>query len=447
MFETFFESRRIAAAILLGISLFVAACGGSSDGGAPPDQATGTVALLLTDMPNDDLREINLSLTKATLIGDEGQQGVTVYDDNTRVNLLDLEIYSQPIAIAEVPAGTYTKLRLQVSEVEIIDSEGQPHYPRPPANGKIDLLEPGGIEVVPGRTLVAHVDMDAKKSVHVAQTGNGEYRLRPVVRVEFKLDGLPDGLVRAEGLITETTEGVAGSFVLCLIDNPDTCLDVNLAEGACVFDEDGKPINPIDEETLAVDDAVVVIGNYNDGDGDGNPDIGAIVVEKGEPVQVKGIVTATPNGESLFLLINSGGVEVTVELQGDCTKILGPDGEVLTPAALQVGQGIEVEGVTGEDPAALRAALIMLDSDDDPEQLSGSIVSPVIDGQFVLATTIGERNVCIVDGATITVIGDGTSEGGGPEDIVPEDTAYAFGEFDMTGGCFNATDVVVDTGG
>ena len=267
-----------------------------------------------------------------------------------------------------------------------------------------------------------------------------------MVRVEFKLDGLPDGLVRAEGLITETTEGVAGSFVLCLIDNPDTCLDVNLAEGACVFNEDGIPIDPIDEETLAVDDAVVVIGYYNDGDGDGNPDIDAIVVEKGEPVQVKGIVTKAPNSDSLFLLIDSDGDEVTVELQGDCTKILGPNGEVLTPAALQVGQGIEVEGVSVEDPAALRAALIMLDSDDDPEQLSGTIMSSVVDGQFVLATAIGERSVCLVDGVAVTVIGDGTSEGGGPEDIVPEHTAYAFGELDITGGCFNATDVVVDTG-
>ena len=113
--------------------------------------------------------------------------------------------------------------------------------------------------------------------------------------------------------------------MLCLIDNPETCLDVNLTGDACVFDEDGIPIDPIDEETLAVDDAVVVIGYYNDGDGDGNPDIDAIIVEKGEPVQVKGIVTAAPDG-GLFLLIDSGGVEVTVELQGDCTKILGADG-------------------------------------------------------------------------------------------------------------------------
>src|SRR5210317_2574860 len=115
------------------------------------------------------------------------------------------------------------------------------HEPRPPANGRIDLLQPGGIEVVPGRTLVAHVDMDANKSIHLVQTGNSKYRLRPVVRVEFKLDGLPDELVRAEGKITEADEG---GYVLCLLDNMDTCLDVTLREGACVFDVDGIPIEP-----------------------------------------------------------------------------------------------------------------------------------------------------------------------------------------------------------
>jgi hypothetical protein len=442
MFDHLVDFRRIAVPVLLGLSVSLAACGGSS---GPEGPDTGTVALLLTDLPADDLREINLSLTGATLIGDEGQQGVTVYDGNTRVNLLDLEIYSQPIAIAEVPAGTYTKLRLQVDDVEIIDNEGEPHYPRPPANGKIDLLEPGGIEVVPGRTLVAHVDMDAKNSVHVAETGNGEYRLRPVVRVEFRLDGLPDGLVRAEGLITEETEGDAGSFVLCLIDNPDTCLDVSLAEGACVFDEDGIPIDPIDADTLAVDDAVVVIGYYSDGDGDGNPEIDAIVVEKGEPAQVKGIVTAAPDG-GLFLLIDSGGVEVTVELQDDCTKILGADGEVLTPAALQVGQGIEVEGVLDGNSAALRAALIVLDSDDDPEQLSGTIGSGPSEPEFVLVTGAGDIDVCVNTGATITVIDDGSSDEGSFSAIQEGRTAYVFGELNMTDGCFYADDVVVDIG-
>lgn len=443
MFDHLVDFRRIAIASLLALSVSVAACGGSSSSGPEP-LGTGTVALLLTDLPTDDVKEINFDVVEATLIGDQGQQ--TIYSGNTRVNLLDLENYSVPIAQSEVTAGTYTKLRLQIENFEIVDNDGEKHYPRPPANGKIDLLEPGGIEVVPGRVLVAHVDMDANKSIHLVQTGNGKYRLRPVVRVDFKLDSLPNELVRIEGQIAEVTEGDSGSFVLCSLDNPDVCVDVSLAEGACVFGEDGTPIDPIDETTLAVGDMVVVIGTYSDGDGDGNPDLDAIIVEKGAPEQVKGIVTAAPDGDGLFLVIDRDGVDITVELQDGCTKIIGANGEIFTPDVLQVGQGIEVEGVFDGDPAVLRAALIVLDSDDDPQQLSGTIAAGPSDPEFVLITATGDVDVCVNAGATITVIADGSSTEGSFAEIQEGRTAYVFGVLDMTDGCFDAQDVVVDTG-
>ena len=66
MFDSFVDFRRIAIAMLLGLSVFLAACGGSGEGGTPPEQAMGTVALLLTDMPTDDLDEINLEVVEAT---------------------------------------------------------------------------------------------------------------------------------------------------------------------------------------------------------------------------------------------------------------------------------------------------------------------------------------------------------------------------------------------
>ena len=443
MFETFFESRRIATAILLGLSLFVAACGGSSDGTAPPDQATGTVALLLTDLPTDDVKEINFDVVEATLIGDEGQQ--TVYSGNTRVNLLDLENFSQPIAVSEVAAGTYTKLRLRIENFEIVDNDDVTHTPRAPANGRIDLLQPGGIEVIPGRVLVAHVDMDANKSIHLVQTGNGKYRLRPVVRVQFMLDGLPDELVRMEGVITELGPEL-GDFVLCSLDNPDTCFDVSLAPRASVFDTDGTPIDPIGIDTFAVEDMVVVIGTYIDSDGDDIPDIGAIIVEKGPAEQIRGIVTEMPDVDGFFLVIDRGGVVTTVELQNGYTKIFGPGGEALTSDALQAGQGIEVEGVSGGDPAVLRAALIILDSADNPEQLSGMIATPISEPEFVLSTEAGDIDVCVSTDATITVISDGSSAEGSFADIMDGRTAYVFGQLDTTDGCFDANDVVVETG-
>ena len=434
--------RRNAIATLLMLVLFLAACGGGS-GGTPPDQGTGTVALLLTDMPTDDLKEINFDVTQATLIGDQGQQ--TIYNGNTRVNLLDLENYSQPIALGEVTAGTYTKLRLQIDNFEIIDNQGAQHFPRPPANGRIDLLEPGGIEVVPGRTLVAHVDMDANKSIHVVQTGNGKYRVRPVVRVNFVLDGLPNELVRIEGRIEEIPDGDAVDFVLCAFDNADVCLDVSLADGACVFDAECIPIDPVDESTFAVGDSVIVIGTYIDADGDGNPDVEAIIVEKGAAEPVKGIVTEVPDTEGLFLVIDRAGVQITVELQQDCTRIFGPDGEVLTPDALQVGQGIEVEGVTSADPEVLRAALILFDSEDDPDQVSGTIADPIEEPTFMLRTASGDIKVCLNDTAIITVISPGMSNPGTFADVLADRTAYAFGGTAVDG-CFLANDLVIETG-
>ena len=442
MVYTSVHSRRNAIAMLLWLSLFLVACGDSGGDGVPPGQATGTVALLLTDLPTDDVKEINFDVVEATLIGDQGQQ--TFFGGNTRVNLLDLENFSQPISMGEVAAGTYTKLRLQIDNFEIIDNDGMKHEPRPPANGRIDLLQPGGIEVVPGRVLVAHVDMDANKSIHLVQTGNGKYRLRPVVRVQFMLDGLPDELVRIEGVIVELGAN-PGDFVLCSLENPDTCFDVSLAPRASVFDTDGKAIDPVGVDTFAIGDMVVVIGTYIDSDGDGVPDIGAIIVEKGPAEQVRGIVTEVPGADRLFVVIERDGTATTVELQGNYTKIYGPGGEALTADALQVGQGIEVEGVTVGDPAVFRAALIVLDGDDAPEQLSGTIAVPISEPEFVLATGAGDFDVCVNDDATITVISDGSSVEGSFSDIEEGRTAYVFGELDTTDGCFDAADVVVET--
>ena len=432
------------AFVLFAFAVVLSACGGGSSSG-PEGPGSGTVALLLTDMPTDALREINFDVVEGTLIGDQGQQ--TVYSGNTRVNLLDLENYSQPIALGEVAAGTYTKLRLQIDNFEIIDNEGVRHTPRPPANGRIDLLEPDGIDVVPGRTLIAHVDMDARKSIHVVQTGNGKYHVRPVVRAQFELDGLPNEFVRIEGRIAAVTESDLRSFLLCAIDNPDVCVDVRLAEGACVFGDDGTPVEPVDENTLAVDDMVVVIGTYSDGDGDGNPDLDAIIVEKGATQQLKGIITGIPETDGSFLLIDRAGVQITVELQPDCTKIFGADGEVLTPDALQVGLGIEVEGVTNGGPEIFRAALIVLDDQDELQGLSGTIAEPIEEPGFVLSTDGGDICVELTETGVITLIMNAGAEmmEGGFANLEVGLPADAYGVLTPEGvnGCFQASEVVV----
>lgn len=444
-----FSRIRLTTALLL-LAGALAACGGgsSSSSGLEPLPSTGTVALLLTDMPTEDLLEINLEVTEAVLIGGEGQQ--TLFSDTENpidVDLLDLENFSVPIAFEAVPAGVYTKLRLRIANLTLVDKDLVEHNPPLPANGKIDMLHPGGFDVLPGRTLLVELDMDANKSIHTVLTGNGTYRVRPVVFATFMNDGSPDKLTRIEGRIDEIVDPAAGAFVLCSLDNPDACVDVSLTGDGCVYDTAGVPTQPT---ALAVDDEVVVIGRYSRSDGDVVLD--AIVVEQGPAEQVGGTVNSLPDENGMFLMIDREGNPLMVELQADCTQVIGPDGAIVGAGGLQVGQGIEVEGVrivpaeTSEDPVLLRAALVLIDGDDAEERLTGTIAPPIEDPAFVLATASGDIFIELQEGSTITVVSaDSEVSEGSFDDIVEGRAADVFGELG-TGGSFLVTSVVVESG-
>jgi len=440
--------RRNAMAMLLGLSLFLGACGGSGGDAAPPTQGTGTVALLLTDMPTDDLDEINLKVVEATLIGGEGQQSIFSDAENPiQIDLLDLQNFSQPIAFEDVPAGVYSKLRLRITDLVLVEYvEGEAdiiHTPPLPANGKIDLLHSEGFEVLPGRTLVVELDMDANKSFHVVQTGNGKYRMRPVVFVEFSNTGAPDKLARIDGTITEVVDGAAGRFVLCSSADADTCIDVSVTTDGCVYDVDGIPT---DTTALAEGDDVVVIGRYSRMGGDIVLD--AIVVEQGPADQFQGTVNSLPDDNGMFLMIDGGGNQFTVELQDDCTQVLGPDGAIIGPSGLLVGQGIEVEGITFAaetegDPVLLRAALIIVDGDDTEELLSGTITATIEEPSFVLATAGGDMTVVLAEGATIMLRSPEMELSAGSfEDVQEGRSADVYGE--LVNGGFEANNVIID---
>jgi len=151
-----FKSRSARMTFLLSAMAFLfSACGG----GGPADTtvippvataATGTVAILLTDAPVDELSAIYLDVTEATLIGDSGQQ--IVFSGKKSLNLLDLANFVQPIVFGEVKAGSYSKIRLRIENLELVDKNtGVSTFPSLPANGKIDLLNRGGFAVFPGR--------------------------------------------------------------------------------------------------------------------------------------------------------------------------------------------------------------------------------------------------------------------------------------------------------
>ncbi|MDH3266950.1 MAG: DUF4382 domain-containing protein, partial [Gammaproteobacteria bacterium] len=413
-------SQRIASAraatLALAAAVFLAACGGGTSGSAPvvetPTATTGTFGLFITDKPSEDFAEINLDVTKAVLIGGDDMQQV-LFDiadgaDPREIDLLDLTNFNEPIVFGEVAVGTYTKLRLYIDNLELVphDTGDGPveviSIDKLPANGKIDLLDQDGFEVLPGATLLAEVDIDANKSIKVTGAGNsGQYKFRPVVKVQFSNDGGQDKLARFEGFVSDPLDP-AGSFSLCATETAENCVDIMTGINASFFDIDGAPT---DFTGVALDSPVVVIGRYQV-----DPDIflDAIVVEiGGTAVQVKGQAVSNPL-DNKFLLLAEDESDLTVELQPN-TKYFDADGEIGADAIV-LGAAVEVEGVLA-DPDILRAAFVFVEAEDD-EQISGTINSDITDRTFELllsdaSTTV---NVTVLDDADILLVDEGASE-------------------------------------
>lgn len=443
-------SKTLALLPVLAIPLMLSACGGSSGNGqddaAPGSQATtGSIAIILTDRASDDFAEINLNVIEARLIGGDGDSNQqVVFQGIEPINLLALENFSEPIVFGEVDPGIYTKLRLVIDGLELVPADGSPSlYPALPANGKIDLLDPQGIEVLPGRTLIAEIDMEANKAIHIVRAGNsGQYRFRPVVKATF-MDGdlgvLPDRLARLEGKAGMIN--AAGTFELCDLETPDSCIDVATSASTSIFDSEGLETG---FGTLLDGDTVVVIGNYTV---DGGILLNAVILEiGGNAVQVQGeVVNDVANDEVLLLKID--GNNIVAELQ-TATRYYDENG-ARDISAVTLGAEVEVEGVHPMgDLDRIRAALVFIEPEED-EQLAGTIanVPDETTRQFTLQKDDMSEQCIEVDAEADILLVDATLSEvtmGMFADLAQDQVVDIFGAT-VEGACtFLANEVIVD---
>ena len=426
-------------------ALLIASCG--SDSGnidTNPTPTTGTIAVLFTDRPTDDFSAIKLNVTEAILIGGDNSQQ-TLFQGSEPIDLLDLTNYSEPIVFGEVDAGIYTKLRLVIDDLELVPEDGGPsQFPNLPANGKIDLLDPQGIEVLPGRTLIAEIDMEANRAIHIVGAGNsGRYQFRPVVKATFTdgdLGNLPLKLARLEG--TASTPDGDGSFTLCDIETPTSCIDVATSNATSAFDNEGLPTTV---GALLGGETVVVIGNYSVSSG---IVLNAVVVEiGGNAEQIKGNVVSAPANDQ-FLVLRTGGEDIVVEMQQG-TKVYDADG-ALGASAIVIGTDVEVEGVQPPksdptDPDLMRAALVFIEAEED-DQASGTIIQPLdtVTRSFGLTGT-GSSDICVrvEDDAYILLVDIALSEVTMATfaDLAVGQVVDLFGKMND---CFDANEVIVD---
>jgi len=454
-------SRVSLVSVALATSLFLAACGGgSSTNEVPavndPQPTTGTVMLLLTDKPTDELSEINVALEGAILIGGENVDGQqTLFElapgeQPQTHNILDLQHFNTPIALAEVQPGIYTKLRLLISDIELVDLEGNtlPNVALP-ANGKIDLLDPSGIEILPGRTLIILVDVEADKSFMAVGAGkSGHYNFRPVVRAEFMpgdSDEFPADLELARVMGTASNiDYDADTFTLCSVETPDHCVDVATDSTTSIFGPTGA--TAMFDDTLMDMDAVTVIGTYSL---DGGILLNAVLLEIGGNAEmVSGEVVSEPDEGQFLLLTNpETEAEIAVQLQ-DGTIYLDELGQ-LGPEAVVLGADLDIEGVVDAD--LLRAALVFV-SPPDEDQLSGSISAIAEDdSNFTLTTDSGDVTVTLAEGAYILLVNVTDSEVtmGTVGDLYVGQIVDVFGTDTSTEteSLFEANEVIVDVNG
>lgn len=172
----------------------MAACGGSgSDSSA--SSGTGTVSFGITDAPAMDLSNVTIAFTEIRLKPEDGQWVEFPLEGFEQVNLLDLQGgLSEPlITDEEVPAGTYTELRLIIdtdnSFVKLESTADSEYSLAVPSGEQSGLKLKGDFLVAADTTTNFTIDFDVRKSI-VNPQGNAlaDYMLKPSLRLVNNLE-------------------------------------------------------------------------------------------------------------------------------------------------------------------------------------------------------------------------------------------------------------------
>jgi hypothetical protein len=374
------------AAILL--ALVLVSCGSGSNVADPT--RTGSVAFLLTDAATDDFSQVNVTITRAELLSDSLK--VTIFTGPKTVDLLKLDDETTLFSLSSgVPSVWYEKIRLHVSDLELVKKDGTKIYPKLPGGWKIDLNPRRKFFVAPDGVLLLQVDLDANKSIHVVKTGSGDkYIFRPVVFVDI-LDGVARGkLLRLFGEVryidfqntkfdlcpSKTLYHAAYTYSDKNVDahhNVTTCVPVHTSSATSFFDVDGNQaaFADLDEGELVTAVGHIRIDTLSRYGHDDLHEMGldAVVIEWGKFLRLAGTVRSLPDvlTKRFDFEIYPGqgfptGTVLVVELQNG-TKVFSWIGLELGAADIAIGLKAKIDGVlvvSSTSPDVLKAALAVL---------------------------------------------------------------------------------------
>jgi len=168
--------------ILFAAVLFFAAC--SNDTSVMDknnNNQLGMLKLSLTDKPITGMKQVWVTMTNIE-VHKTGGNWITFAATTDSVDLLTLKNREQVLQSHPLDPGSYTGIRLDVTDGHIIESDDSRCDLKIPSS-KIEI--PVNFKIGQGQETDMVLDFNADKSVHVIQTGhNGQCIMRPVILVK-----------------------------------------------------------------------------------------------------------------------------------------------------------------------------------------------------------------------------------------------------------------------
>ena len=165
-------------------ALLLAGCGGDDNDN---DGNTGKVSMSVTDAPVDGALGVYVQFSGVVLIKDDESQKEILFDEPEQINLLDYQSgeSAELFTDVEVEAGEYSQIRLLVDTDDMNDT----YIAFAGGSFELDIPsgEQSGLKLVSGFTVNADesvsfmLDFDLRKAITL--TGNGDYKLRPTIRL------------------------------------------------------------------------------------------------------------------------------------------------------------------------------------------------------------------------------------------------------------------------
>jgi len=396
------------------LSAFLVSCGSGSDTASLdgdnnlPAAQTGRVSLLITDGPTDEFDQVNVTLESISFIseddgGDSSGHETIVFDESEVINLLALENYSDLLSTTLIPVGSYNKIRLHVSQVELVKLDGngnvlESHIAKLPANGKIDLNPRESFAVTGNGHLIIELDIDANKSIHIVETGNGKvkYNFRPVVFINV-LGEEELKLVMLDGVVFDKSET---GFLLCdesLLEPNDSCFAIE-ASAQTVTQND--LIEVVIFDNIVNGDVVTILGKA------GVANVAAlhivIYADAAEPQNLavfSGKVTSMVDVSNVFTMVTDDDNDLVLPdtslnvLLTAGARIFDKFGNVVGSEVLEDGIDVDVFGLAVPDLVTVTdvdAAFVIYDEDDKGEKFSGIIAAiDTVAGQITVSVDTG----------------------------------------------------------